>query len=645
MGYYEIAPLSIVRADSAVFTYQSLSSLKKGQLVMIPVGKKMLQGVVVRVAVKPAYQTKLVTSLIDTPPVPPALIDLANWMSEYYAAHLALVLQTILPKGLTTKRRSISSTQLNIARNRTKIVFNKAQGAAISSLLSMSPGTALLHGVTGRGKTAVYIELAKHTIQNNKSVLILVPEIALTSQLLAEFTQHFPDAIVTHSKQTEAQRHAIWLQVATSPKAVVVIGPRSALFMPVVALGLIVIDEAHEPSYKQDQAPRYSALRVASKLALLHQAKVVQGSATPLISEYYLALHNGRPIIPMRQKARIDSSLPSISLIDMTKRTHFSRHRFFSNELLTQIETTLVSGKQVLIFHNRRGSASTTLCESCGWSAICPRCFIPFTLHADAHIIKCHICGQQGQVPTSCPECHATHIRHKGIGTKLIEKELRDLFPSASIARFDGDVTKNDTLEKRYQQLYDGDIQIIIGTQVVAKGLDLPHLVTVGVIQADAGLFLPDYAASERTFQLLAQVVGRVGRSVHPTTIVVQSYQPSALAVQHGLAQDYSAFYASAIAERHRAGFPPYTFLLKLTCVYKTEVAAIRNAEQLASILRASYPDVQIFGPTPAFYERQHDTFRWQLIVKSPIRQKLLEIITTIPTSHWQIDIDPASLL
>jgi primosomal protein N' (replication factor Y) len=241
--------------------------------------------------------------------------------------------------------------------------------------------------------------------------------------------------------------------------------------------------------------------------------------------------------------------------------------------------------------------------------------------------------------------CHSTDIIHKGIGTKRIESELRKLFPAARIMRFDGDTTKDNTVEKQYQALYDGTIDIIIGTQVIAKGLDLPKLRVVGVVQADAGLALPDFAASERTFQLLAQVVGRVGRSHHASEVVVQSYQPSAPAVIYGIAQDYSSFYKTTLPERAKGHFPPFTFMLQLTCVYKTEAAAIRNARALASDLKQRYPDVKILGPTPSFYERQHDTYRWQIIVRSPSRSQLLDMLEHVPKTHWQANIDPTSLL
>jgi primosomal protein N' (replication factor Y) len=381
-------------------------------------------------------------------------------------------------------------------------------------------------------------------------------------------------------------------------------------------------------------------------LAHYTNAKLILGSATPLVADYYLAEQSGRPIITLTERAQTGAVKPTISLIDMTKRTNFHKHRFLSDTLLTNLEQTFLKGNQALIFHNRRGSASTTLCENCGWSAGCPRCFVPLTLHADKHHLRCHVCGLTMNVPTSCPVCHHADIIHKGIGTKLIESELRKLFPNKIIARFDGDNATGESVEERYKDLYEGAIDIIIGTQVIAKGLDLPNLRTVGVVQADAGLSLPDYSASERTFQLLAQVVGRVGRSHHPTSVIVQSYQPTHPAVTDGLAQDYTHFYHATLAERRHSHFPPFTYLLKLTCVYKTEAAAIKNAKQLADKLRRVAPeDVQILGPTPAFYERQHDTYRWQLVLKSPRRAHLIDLLQHVPDTRWQFELDPTSLL
>lgn len=644
MQYYEVAPTKIVRQGQATFTYCSETKLAVGQLVHIPIGKTTQVGLIMDHAKKPAYGTKHIQDVLPVPPLPLALIHTAAWMSDYYATPLATVLQTILPRGLTKVRRAATTKAPKAHRERTNFVFTAEQSQAITELSGMSPGTAILHGVTGSGKTAVYIELARHTLAGGKSVIVLVPEIALTSQLVAEFQNHFNDIIVTHSKQTEADRHTAWLGALTSTTPRVVIGPRSALFMPAPNVGLIIIDEAHEPAYKQDQSPRYSALRVASVLASHNKGRVIQGTATPLVSEYYLAQHAKRPIITMQSKAQTGTQPASVTLVDMTKKTSFSEHRLFSNQLLAALHSADAAGQQSLIFHNRRGSASTTLCESCGWQAVCPRCFVPYTLHADIFSLRCHICGDKTRVPTHCPECQSTEVIHKGIGTKLIESELKKLFPAATIARFDGDSANADTVESRYNELYSGAINIIVGTQVIAKGLDLPHLRTVGVVQADAGLSLPDYSSSERTFQLLAQVVGRVGRSKHASTVIIQSYQPQAPAVQLGITQNFTDFYNTTLAERQRAHFPPFTHLLKLTCVYKTEAAAVRNAQSLAAVLRAQYQDIQILGPAPAFYERQHQTYRWQITVKSQTRAALVAIARTLPP-HWQYDLDPIALL
>lgn len=646
MEYYEVAPNRIIRTDNDTFTYASALPLAVGQIVTVEIGKTHQPGVVIKKVKKPTYPTKEIATIVEQVPLPTQLVELALWMSVYYATPLATVLQTILPRGITKSRRERESSLRAPLRDRTTIVFNDEQASAIKTISDMTPGSALVHGITGSGKTHVYIESAKRTLAAGKSVVILVPEIALTSQLVDEFSHHFETILLTHSHQTEAERHHVWRKALHSTEPCVVIGPRSALFLPLKTVGLIVIDEAHEPSFKQEQSPRYSALRAASVLANIHSAKLLLGSATPLVTDYYLAEHSDRPIIRLEKKARTEAVSPDIKLIDMTKRINFRQHRFLSDALLVQLNKTFAAGDQALIFHNRRGSASTTLCENCGWSAGCPRCFVPFTLHADQHQLRCHICGLTERVPTSCPTCGQAEIIHKGIGTKLIESELRKLFPDKIIARFDGDSESGESVEQRYKELYEGEIDLIIGTQVIAKGLDLPKLRTVGVIQADSGLSLPDYSSSERTFQLLAQVIGRVGRSHHPTNVIVQSYQPNHPAVVDGLAQNYEHFYQATIANRKRSVFPPFCYLLKLTCVYKTEAAAVRNAKKLASELKNVVPpEVQILGPTPAFYERQHDTYRWQLTLKSTRRSLLVDALKHLPSTHWQFELDPTSLL
>lgn len=646
MYYYEVAPRQIVRLDKEVFTYSSETPLEAGTLVAVEVGKKTMTGVIMKSVDKPSYPTKPILHSVESAPLPLQLVQLATWIAEYYHTPLALVWQTILPRGLETKRRT-KAVQIDIPqRDRTNIVFNSDQKKVLAKIDAAASGTFLLHGVTGSGKTEIYIELARRTVRSGKSVLVLVPEIALTSQVVAQFSHSFDTLLVVHSTMSEAERHITWQKALRSTEPLVIIGARSALFTPLAAIGLIIVDESHEPSYKQEQAPRYSALRTASVLGKLHKATVIFGSATPSIQDYYLAEQSGDSILTLPHPARKDTMAPKVILVDMTRRENFEGPRFLSKQLLQCINETLAEHKQVLIFHNRRGSAGSALCENCGWTAECPRCHIPLTLHSDQHALRCHICAHHEKIPTSCLVCQHADIIYKGFGTKAIETALKRLYPKANIARFDADVENDQTVNSRYSELYSGEIDILIGTQVVAKGLDLPHLRTVGVIQADSGLALPDFNASERTFQLLAQVVGRVGRNEHETNVVVQTYQPTHPSIEYGITQDYESFYDYTLTERQKTGFPPFTYLLQLTCVYKTEAQSIKAAKTLQKTLAdAVHKDVTIFGPTPAFYERRHNTYRWQLVLKSPRREHLLDSLSFVPSTHWQSELDPSSLL
>ena len=649
MHYYEVAPIRIVRAGTDVFTYHHESSLEIGHIVKIPVGRGSQTGVIVAPVTKPSFTTKPIALVVEQEPLPTALLATARWMSSYYATPLAAVLSTLLPRGIDKQRRTRATQPTHeLIREQRALTPTVDQQAAIDTIRQSTRTTHLLHGVTGSGKTFVYKQLAHDAIAAGKSAIVLVPEIALTSQLVDEFLQDFPDQVLlTHSQQTEAERHGIWLSALRSTTPKIVIGPRSALFLPLRSLGLVVIDEMHEPSYKQEQSPRYSALRVATILAEQHQAKVIFGSATPPVAEYYAAKQAGAPVITLSSRAHNRASGPHIEVVDMTKRAQFTRHRFLSDTLLTNMERSLATNNQVLLFHNRRGSAALTLCDNCGWTATDPDTGTPLTLHADTHQLIGHISGYHMPVPTMCPVCRHSEIIHKGIGTKLIESEIARLFPDKNIVRFDGDSGKEHSVDSRYKELYDGSINIIIGTQVIAKGIDLPHLETVGIIQADAGLSLPDFTSEERTFQLITQVIGRVGRGEVAAHVIVQTYQPTHTAVRAGIAQDYSTFYTAEIPERSRYHFPPFSYLLKFVCAYKTEKAAVTNARKFAAELRAELRQSErLLGPTPAFYEKQAGTYRWQITVHSPSRTHLLELIGTLPASgHWQYEIDPVSLL
>ncbi len=638
-----MSPLAITHARESVLTYASSQVLEPGQIISVEVGKRHVPAITLQQVNEPSFKTKEVLVSLEDTPLPSSLIKLHAWLSAYYATHPVLVWRTMLPSGLEKTRRPSSDKKTIPTRDAPSFKLNKNQVQAVETIMSQPTGTHLLHGVTGAGKTAVYIELAKKVVRDGKSVIILVPEIALTSQIVADFTPHFDNVHVTHSTMTETARHSLWKQVLSAEGPQVIIGPRSALFMPVKNLGLIVIDECHEPAFKQEQSPRYSALRAASMLSKYSDARLVLGSATPSVTDYFLAQKTG-VIIELPALARSNAVLSKTTLVDMTKPQYFTRSPFLSTSMLEKLEETLVAGHQALMFHNRRGSAPITLCDHCGWSATCPRCYTPLALHADEYRLRCHLCNYTERIPTSCPSCHAANIIHKGIGTKRVEEELRRLFPKARIARYDGDAA--NSVEKDYQALYDGDVDIIIGTQVIAKGLDLPHLRFVGVVQADSGLALPDYQSTERVFQLLAQVSGRVGRNEHTSEVVIQSYQPTHPSVALGIAQNYADFYTWCIAERKRAIFPPFCYLLRLTAVYKTEAGAIRASRALIATLRKSLPPhIEILGPAPAFYERLRDTYRWQIILKSSRRDELVAALDLLPPKGWQAELDPTNLL
>ncbi len=547
-------------------------------------------------------------------------------MSNYYNVHLALCLSLLIPAGIEKTRRKYLLTKYNPVRVHKKYSLTKDQANAIKKISDSQHTTNILFGITGSGKTNVYIEIAKLNFEQGLSSIILVPEISLTSQIIDDFMQEFKDhIIVTHSRQTESERHLSWKKALESNTPKIIIGPRSALFLPIKKIGAIIVDEFHEPSYKQDKQPKYSTLRVATMLCNYHNAKAIFGSATPPVVEMYIAKKSKKsssPIVKMSTTA-LNVAKPKLTVVDMTKRINFLKHRFISDALISTINKALSKNDQVLLFHNRRGTSPITLCGNCGWIAVDPVNDTPLTLHTDKHLLISHITGYSQKVPTCCPICN-------NVDDDFCYIHFYNWWCGATkySARFDGDNKKGESLDERYQELYNGKIDIIIGTQVVAKGIDLPKLNTVGVVQADTNLSLPDYTSEERVFQLLlSQVIGRVGRHGNDSEVVIQSYQPNSIAIKTGIKQNYDEFYNYTLSQRKKNYLPPFTFLLRITCTYKTEAAAIKNSTKLLQILKlkSSNKKISFFGPAPAFYEKQNNSYRWQIIAKSPKRYELLD--------------------
>ena len=645
MKYYLIAPAKTFHSSDNLLTYSSETLLKIGQIVEIPLGRQSTIGIVVKNTTQPDFDTKSITKIIYEQPLPKKLVDALFWLSSYYRCPLSTVIQAALPRGITKNRRG----KLLEAPNITPIdnPLNSAQRAAIRAIEENPANTILLHGITGSGKTNIYIELCARTLAKNQSVILLVPEIALTSQLVRNFQQHFKNITLLHSNLTESLRHQLWEKILTDNQPQVIIGPRSALFAPVQDLGLIIIDEAHEPAYHQEQNPKYSASLLAGKLA-----KTVLGTATPLISDYYLCKsHNA--VVEINQLAIESDKHTSISVIDLKDRSDFTKSRILSNQLIESIKASLANHTQSMLFHNRRGTAPMTICDKCGWQALCPNCFLPLVLHADAFQMRCHTCARNFPVPTACPECKNASIHHKGFGTKLIEDELHRLFPSAKIARFDMDTDDDLKLTKIYDEVYRGDYDIIVGTQMIAKGFDFPRLTTLGIVQADAGLSLPDFSSEERTFQLITQVIGRAKRGHQNSNIFIQSFQPDHPIISLASQSDYASFYNYLVQKRQQSKLPPYSFLLKLSVTYKTETATVKNIRtlykkviQTAKQLQIPENRIVVSPPMPAFHERTSTGYTWQLVIKAKSRQNLLDIFDHLPKNNYlHYDFDPISLL
>ncbi len=522
------------------------------------------------------------------------------------------------------------------------------QTEAVKRITATQDGTTILHGDTGTGKTRVYIELAKKALVEGKSVLVLVPEIALSPQIVKSFTAHLAAPIhVTHSGLTPAQRRKIWQRISVTTTPQVVIGPRSALFTPISNLGLVVMDEFHEPAYKQDQAPYYQTTRVASRLAQLHNARFVMGSATPPVGEYYIAEQRKLPIIRMQQKAVAHSEAVQIVTKVVTIRDSEERTRYplITKTLLDAIKVSLSKEEQILLFLNKRGSARVILCQNCGWHATCERCDLPFTYHGDIHQLQCHTCGNHRPAPSVCPECSSHDIIFKSPGTKAIVEAITNAFPDARIARFDKDNKKAERLETRHGEIMRGEIDILIGTQLLAKGHDLPRLSLVGVLLAENELQFPDYTSTERSYQLMHQLIGRVGRGHRTGTVVVQTYDPQNIAVQTAI-RNYSweQFYEAQLAERKQFEFPPFFYLMKIEVTRARQQTVANSCDQIINFLRSSGEPIKVSGPTPSFIEKKNNTWTWQIIVKAKQRSALVRLAQTIPVKCIT-NLDPSNLL
>lgn len=646
MQYYEVWVRSDRYRGKEALTYKHPDMLNGGQIVQLPLRNEQVLGVIVKRSIKPAFTTKAISSVLDIPPLPSSSLQLANWLQRFYASPVGVTMGLFMPPKIhTTYLNSISESANKVGYKPDPLHILSAEQQTVLNHIDKSE-TYVLHGRTGSGKTRVYIELTHRSLKSNKSVLVLCPEIGLSSQLALQFQAVFDTRVVVlHSQLTAKEREVAWLTILTAKQPIVVIGPRSALFSPLRDIGTIIVDEAHDQAYKQEQPPYYQATRVASQLRQISESILVLGSATPSVTDYYMAQTKVKPILRMSELARKGQTVKrTVTIVDLKDRHEFSRSSHLSKALINSTSASLERGEQALLYLNRRGTARVTLCNSCGWQALCPNCDLPLAYHGDAFTLRCHTCGYQTQPPFSCPICGNQSITLKSFGTKAIVEEVRNVFPEARIMRFDTDTAKSERLEQQYEQIMSGGVDILIGTQMLAKGLDLPRLSTLGVVMADSSLYLPDYTATERTYQLLTQVIGRVGRGHLDSRVVIQTYYPKSTLLQAALDDDWESFYSGEITERKQYQFPPFSYLLKLSCRRATQVGAEKGARKFAQQLRGASLRIEVEEPTPAFHEKNSGQYQWQVVVKSKDRGELLKALELLPNG-WSYDLDPADLL
>jgi len=513
-----------------------------------------------------------------------------------------------------------------------------------------SPSVFLLHGVTGSGKTEVYLQALAEVVKQGKRGIVLVPEIALTTQTIERFASRFPHRVaIFHSKLSLGEQYDEWHRIRNG-EFDVVIGSRSAIFAPQPNLGLIVIDEEHEWTYKQDNSPRYHARNVAIKLAELTGAVVILGTATPDIETFYYAQRGDYHLLqlPERVTPSEGSPLPQVKVVDLREELKAGNRSIFSRSLSQAIKESIAHGGQVILFLNRRGSATFVQCRNCGFVLRCKRCEVTLTYHWNKNILLCHQCNYHMPVPQVCPHCLSPRIKFLGIGTQKLEQEAGLSFPQARLLRWDSDVTKG---KHSHQEILDKfrahKADILIGTQIIAKGLDLPQVTLVGVISADTGLNLPDFRAGERAFQLLCQVAGRAGRGSLGGQVIIQSYSPEHYAIQAAAKYDYAAFYSKEINFRRQLRNPPFSRLASLTYSHPNDSACQREAERMKRLLSQEIDsrgiaDLSLIGPAPAFIHRLRGRFRWQLILRG---SEPAAILSELPIPQgWAVDIDPVGI-
>jgi len=664
-----IAEISVGLPIDKTFHYSVPGPLQEkieiGKRVWVPFGPKRMVGYVVGLSEAPkeaasVYQVKDIEEVIDERPVLDAqMLKLTRWMSEYYFCSWGEAIENTLPAtfrrgktGMAPRKNAVPEKQYEKSFD---LKLTGQQKEALTPVLAdMEKGrhhTYLLFGITASGKTELYLQAITLALKQGKSSIVMVPEIALTPQTTERFKSRFGEEVsVIHSRLSEGTRFSEWQRASEGTRRVI-IGPRSAIFSPVKNLGLVIIDEEHETSYKQEDSPRYHARDVAIKRAEFSDAIVILGTATPAVETYYNAKAGRFKLIKLTERV-LKRQLPKVRIVDMRREiAKRKRMAVFSFPLQDALTRVIAAKKQAILFLNRRGFSTHLDCKRCGAVLECKRCKSVLVYHSDINKLICHYCNTKSDVPRLCPSCKGAYVKFFGVGTQKVESELHRLFPVARISRMDTDATtKRGSHEKILDEFKNGSIDILVGTQMIAKGLDFPQVTLVGVISADTSLNLPDFRASERTFDLLTQVAGRAGRGEEPAEVIIQTYAPGHYAITAASKHDYETFYEKEIATRRFLGFPPYNRLIKFTFRSAKEEKAKKAAEGLAARLKG-LKGFKVMGPAPSPIIKVRGQFRWSVFLKfKPDKDFSLQLRPIVAEfkkgkgAFMIVDVDPMSI-
>jgi primosomal protein N' (replication factor Y) len=641
------------------FTYAfdpSELPIEIGMRLIVPFGTKELKAFAVEISetVEPSsYEIKSVKKIVDDLPIFTSHhIQLALWMSKLYLCSEGEALSAMIPSNKREMSEDLFPEPSFTTTTVREEQLSDEQRKAIDTIYESTQPLHYLYGVTGSGKTEVFFHLAEKVIQEKKEVIYLVPEITLTYQLSQQISSRFNKRVaILHSKMTGNQRLNQWRRIQRK-EVDIVIGARSAIFAPFDNVGLIIIDEEHENTYKAGNTPRYHARQVAQKIASMHNAKIVMGSATPSLEAWQMIQENH--IVQHTLSNRVaGGSMPTVEIVDM-----LNEREMLSRTLSKEIEKTLKNKRQVILFLNRRGFSYFFHCNSCGYEMMCPHCSVALTYHKSENTMVCHYCNYTTRPISVCPDCKSLDVGYGGFGTQMVEQEIHNKFPLASIVRLDADVNKKrGEGQKILESFQKGEIDILLGTQMVAKGLNFPKVDLVGIVLADSTLNLPDFRSAERTFSLIVQVSGRSGRYNSDGKVIVQTYHADNPAIQLATKEDKEEFYLQELETRKETNFPPFSRLVNIVIRGKRKDVCEQELKVIGSIAERALTyikdnQVEILGLSECPIEKINNNYRYHLILRSNSFTSLLQVVTYIHRSYTprssvylEIDIDPLHLL